>query len=101
MVVHIAYGAGVRSKLQGIFRSHNPAIHTFHTRLCLWDKPGKMVLVATMHKLSPIVNVVVHDQASRQQNSVPTVIEPCQPTPLLSNCLTEHGNPRVPTVGNR
>ena len=51
-----------------------------------------MVPVATMRKLSPILNEVVHDQASRKQNSVPAVIEPCQPTPLLSNCLTEHGN---------
>lgn len=56
-----------------------------------------MVLAATMHKLSPILNAVVRDQAPRQQNSVPTVIEPSQPAPLPSNCLTEHGNP--PSVG--
>jgi len=72
VVVHTAYGAGVWHKLQGIRRGHNPAIHTFHTRLCLWGKPGKMVLLATMHKLSPILNAMVRDQAPRQQNSVPT-----------------------------
>ena len=92
VVLHTAHSAGVRHKLQGICRGHNPAIHTFHTRLCLWGKPGKMVLVATMHKLFHILNAVVRDQAPRQQNSVPTVTKPCQPTALLSNCLTEHGN---------
>lgn len=63
MVVDTTYGAGVRYKLQGIYRGHNPAIHTFHKRLCLWDKPGKVVFAATMHKLFPILNAVVRDQA--------------------------------------
>jgi hypothetical protein len=52
-----------------------------------------MVLAATMHKLFPILNAVIRDQAPWQQNSVPAAIEACRRTLLLNSCLTEHGNP--------
>lgn len=38
---------------------HNPAIHTFHTRLCRRSKSRKVVHVSTIRKLFLILNVVV------------------------------------------
>ena len=54
---------------------HNPAIRDFHTRLCRWGKPRKVVLVTAMRKLLLILNTVVRDQVPWQPSRVPTAGE--------------------------
>lgn len=45
---------------------HNPAIRTFHLRLCQRGKPRKGALVAAMRKLFLILNAVMRDRTPWQ-----------------------------------
>ena len=50
---------------------HNPATRDFHTRLCRRGKPRKVALVAAMHKLLLILNVVIRDLVPWQPDRLP------------------------------
>ena len=57
----------------------NPAIRTFHERLCQRGKAKKVALVAAMRKLLVMLNAMMRDQVPWQAKPASTAIHSCQP----------------------